>query len=88
MTENTPMVMPVMVKAARNLFAPREDIAMIRVSRNDMSILILQLSTPSHSYLNAVTGSKREADHAGAKPEIKPVNTATIMLTTTKSDEK
>jgi hypothetical protein len=41
-----------------------------------------------HSYLNAVTGSKREADHAGAKPEISPVNTDTSMLTSTNSDEK
>ena len=42
----------------------------------------------SYSYLSAVTGSRREADHAGAKPEISPVNTDTSMLTSTSSDEK
>jgi len=41
-----------------------------------------------YSYLRAVTGSKREADHAGAKPEIRPVNTDTIMLKATKLNEK
>src|SRR5205814_10611672 len=36
-----------------------------------------------HSYLSAVTGSSRDAVHAGANPEINPVMTDTIMLITT-----
>jgi hypothetical protein len=35
-----------------------------------------------------VTGSKRDADQAGAKPEASPVNIDTTMLTSTKVDEK
>src|SRR5437667_1668639 len=107
MIENTPMVMPVMVNAARNLFAPREDKAILTISLNNMSIYgvmecwtigllrpsqfaipSLHLLHYSYSYLSAVTGSRREADHAGAKPEISPVNTDTSMLTSTSSDEK
>jgi hypothetical protein len=42
----------------------------------------------AYSYLSAVTGSRREAVHAGAKPEISPVNTDTSMLTRTSPDEK
>jgi hypothetical protein len=34
-----------------------------------------------------VTGSKRDADQAGAKPETKPVNTDTIMLAITSPKE-
>src|ERR1700716_636977 len=37
-TENTPMVIPVMVKAARSLFAPSEDNAILMMSPNNMSI--------------------------------------------------
>jgi hypothetical protein len=36
-----------------------------------------------HSYRNAVTGSSRDAVHAGANPEINPVMTDTTMLITT-----
>ncbi len=42
---------------------------------------------PSYSYLNAVTGSRREAVQAGANPEINPVRTETIMLVTTRPKE-
>ena len=38
MIENTPMVMPVIVKAARNLFAPNELKAIAMISRNNMAI--------------------------------------------------
>src|SRR5262245_27188805 len=41
----------------------------------------------SYSYLSAATGSRREADQAGAKPENKPVRTETAMLTTTRLSE-
>ena len=41
-----------------------------------------------YSYLSAVTGSRREADHAGAKPEKRPVSIETAMLTTTRVIEK
>ena len=36
MIEKTPMVMPVMVRAARNLFAPSDDNAMARTSRKSI----------------------------------------------------
>jgi hypothetical protein len=39
-TEKTPMVIPVMVKAARNLFAPNELNAIVMISRNNMTIFI------------------------------------------------
>jgi hypothetical protein len=42
----------------------------------------------NHSYLSAATGSSREADHAGAKPENKPVRIETAMLTRTRPSEK
>ena len=41
-----------------------------------------------YSYRSAVTGSRREADQAGAKPETKPVRTETIMLVMTRPIEK
>ena len=41
----------------------------------------------NHSYLSAATGSRREADQAGANPENKPVKIETAMLTTTKLRE-
>ena len=40
-----------------------------------------------YSYRSAVTGSKRDAVQAGAKPEIKPVSTDTTMLVTTSPSE-
>src|SRR6266496_4878002 len=49
-------------------------------------------STPllqySYSYLSAVTGSRRDAVQAGAKPENKPVIIETIMITRTRTSEK
>jgi hypothetical protein len=39
MIENTPMVIPVMVSAARSLFAPNELKAIAMISRNNMAIL-------------------------------------------------
>src|SRR5439155_27035095 len=42
----------------------------------------------SYSYLSATTGSRREAVHAGAKPEARPVATETIMLAKTRPREK
>jgi hypothetical protein len=48
-------------------------------------------STPllrySYSYLSAATGSRREADQAGAKPENKPVRIETAILTRTRPSE-
>ena len=40
-----------------------------------------------HSYLSAATGSSREADQAGAKPENKPVRIETAILTRTRLSE-
>ena len=40
-----------------------------------------------HSYRSAVTGSRRDAAQAGAKPETRPVTTDTIMLATTSPKE-
>ena len=82
MTEKTPIVIPVMVNADRSLFAPSDVRAMTTISRNLITPLL-----PLYSYLSAVTGSNREADHAGAKPETNPVSTETIMLVTTKPNE-
>src|SRR6266705_604357 len=42
----------------------------------------------SHSYLSAATGSRRDAVHAGANPENKPVIIETIMLRKTRPSEK
>src|SRR5438105_6165277 len=100
MIENTPMVMPTIVRAARNLFAPNALNAMFRISLNCMirigvmeqgsdgvllTALLRYSNTPllHHSYRNAVTGSSRDAVHAGANPEINPVMTDTTMLITT-----
>jgi hypothetical protein len=41
----------------------------------------------NHSYLSAATGSSREADHAGAKPENRPVRIETAILTATRLSE-
>ena len=41
----------------------------------------------SYSYLSAATGSRREADQAGAKPENKPVRIETAILTRTRPSE-
>src|SRR5436305_10461091 len=41
-----------------------------------------------YSYRNATTGSRCEAVHAGAKPEISPVATDTVMLAKTRPREK
>ena len=49
--------------------------------------LVLVKRSVSHSYLSAATGSRREADQAGAKPENKPVRIETIMLTRTRPSE-
>ena len=38
------MVMPVIVRAARNLFAPSEDKAMEKISRNNISIFSRSIS--------------------------------------------
>jgi hypothetical protein len=40
-----------------------------------------------HSYLSAATGSKRDADQAGAKPENNPVKIETAILTITRPTE-
>ena len=94
MTEKTPMVMPIMVRAERSLFAPSEDRAIfndfaehdcianiesaIRDSksrdRSGSSRFEYSHSNSSYfiSYRSAVTGSSREADQAGAKPENNP----------------
>ncbi len=46
------------------------------------------LMTPIlYSYLRAATGSNRDADQAGAKPENKPVRIETAMLTRTRPSE-
>ena len=41
----------------------------------------------NYSYLSAATGSNRDADQAGAKPENKPVRIETAILTTTRLSE-
>ena len=113
MTEKTPMVMPIMVRPERSLFAPNEVRAIVMISRNMIAIrnaktnacevtsndaehagtiviehsALAHSSSCSYSYRSAVTGSSREADQAGAKPEIKPVRTETIMLTRTRPSE-
>src|SRR5262249_33493369 len=79
-TEKTPMVMPSIVSAERNLFAPSDDHAILMISLNNIFDL--------YSYLSAVTGSRRDAVQAGANPENKPVNIETIMLTRTRPTEK
>ena len=63
MTENTPMVMPSMVRPERNLFAPSADMARaedFNERHDDKSRVIHNAS--------ACTGSSREADHAGCEP--------------------
>src|SRR6476646_650590 len=40
MTEKTPIVMPTMVSPERNLFAPSDCVAIERISRNCMSLLV------------------------------------------------
>src|SRR5262249_28564738 len=42
----------------------------------------------SYSYLSAATGSRREADQAGAKTGNKTVRIETAMLTSTRPSEK
>ena len=37
-TENTPIVMPIVVNAARNLFAPNEAKAILMISLNNISL--------------------------------------------------
>jgi hypothetical protein len=41
----------------------------------------------AYSYLSAVTGSNRDADHAGAKPETKPVKMETNIPIITRPNE-
>src|SRR4029077_17533347 len=92
-TEKTPIVMPIIVSAARSLFAPRDASAILMISLNN----ILKSETPNpksernfefaYSYLSAATGSRREADQAGAKPENKPVRIETAILTRTRPSE-
>src|SRR6266404_697015 len=76
-TENTPIVMPTIVSPERSLFAPNDCIAMEMISRNCMA----------YSYRSAVTGSKREADQAGAKPETNPVKMETNIPISTRPNE-
>src|SRR5437899_7999176 len=95
MIENTPMVMPIIVRDARNLFAPSELKAIFMISRNCMIKNWKHLSSKQtllksearisnfHSYRSAVTGSNRDAVQAGANPEINPVIIDTTMLMTT-----
>ena len=85
MTENTPIVIPTIVSPERNLFAPNDCMAMEIISRNCIGPMcpIGRI----YSYLSAVTGSKREADHAGAKPEINPVKMETNMPMSTRPKE-
>lgn len=96
-TEKTPMVIPIIVRAARNLFAPNELSAIFMISRNNMTIFTCSgcdgqrpppQANSSYSYLSAVTGSRRDALQAGANPENNPVITETIMLAETSPKEK
>src|SRR2546421_10851182 len=48
--ENTPMVMPVMVSAARNLFAPNEATAIRMISRNRIAQISDMLFIPQCRY--------------------------------------
>src|ERR1041385_7743666 len=41
-TEKTPMVMPTIVSPERNLFAPNDCVAMERISRNSIALLVPQ----------------------------------------------
>ena len=50
-------------------------------------VFVIRASPFSHSYRSAVTGSKRDAVQAGAKPEMSPVMTETIMLAMTSPTE-
>jgi len=48
---------------------------------------VLTKKSVNYSYLSAATGSSREADQAGAKPENKPVRIETAILTITRPRE-
>src|SRR5205814_38675 len=48
---------------------------------------MLMIHLMNHSYRSAATGSRREADQAGAKPENKPVRIETAILTRTRPSE-
>src|SRR5881398_2461860 len=74
-TEKTPMVMPSIVSAERSLFAPRDDNAILIISPNNI--------VDPYAYLSAATGSSRDADHAGAKPDTSPVIAETMTLAMT-----
>jgi hypothetical protein len=118
--EKTPMVMPIIVKAERSLFAPNEARAILSISAKTISIKAEMTNDEwqmangwrdavgyssfehwgvfrhssfgfrhfGHSYLSAVTGSRRDAVHAGARPENNPVKTDTTILAITKASEK
>src|SRR5262245_29370397 len=122
-TEKTPIVIPIIVSAARSLLAPNDASAILMISLNNISLTpafrpvtlrrrlrrssqkpletalsiarewhrperpVLMIHLMSYSYLSAATGSRRDADHAGAKPENKPVKIETAILTTTKLSE-
>src|SRR5437660_303968 len=73
-TEKTPMVMPSIVSAERSLFAPRDENPILTLPQNNMD---------PYSYQGAATGSSREADHAGAKPDTIPVIGETMTLAMT-----
>ena len=71
-TEKTPIVMPSIVSAERSLFAPSDASAILMISLNTYEIeSMCRVRLTSYSYLSAATGSSREADQAGAKPENK-----------------
>src|SRR5882724_6524455 len=94
-TEKTPIVMPIIVSAARSLFAPNDASAILIISLNNIlgnylphcSRLRVLCGLNNYSYRKAATGSRREADQAGAKPEKKPVRIETAMLTRTRPSE-
>src|SRR3954463_1282779 len=103
MTENTPMVMPTMVRPERSLFAPNDCRAMETISRKRMlrndavAAALCRRVRPgtdrarrleeSYSYLSAVTGSSLDADQAGANPDTSPVKTDTNIPIRTRPTE-
>src|SRR6266571_2417223 len=59
MTENTPIVMPIIVKAARSLFAPSELSAIFKISLNNMSILRMGFHHRDHGAHGATEKLRR-----------------------------
>src|SRR5262245_26453232 len=67
MTEKTPIVMPIMVNAARSLFAPSDASAILTISLNNISNLLTaedaEFADRNHRITSSATPARVDATH-------------------------